>query len=137
MIRPPPRSTRTDTPFPYTTLFRSATGHGSEAIGDYSTAIGASAYAADNATAIGNGSEASGEASTVTGKNGFASGTNSTAVGFAASAGSMFPGGAFANADPPALGAHAQAGAGAAGPTGAASRGHSTLANTPHAPTPG
>src|SRR3546814_2814687 len=43
--------------------------------------------------------EASGEASTVTGKNGFASGTNSTAVGFAASAGSMFPGGAFANAD--------------------------------------
>src|SRR3546814_17435679 len=23
MIRPPPRSTRTDTPFPYTTLFRS------------------------------------------------------------------------------------------------------------------
>src|SRR3546814_9604946 len=53
----------------------------------YSTAIGASAYAADNATAIGNGSEASGEASTVTGKNGFASGTNSTAVGFAASAG--------------------------------------------------
>src|SRR3546814_13767714 len=24
MIRPPPRSTRTDTPFPYTTLFRSA-----------------------------------------------------------------------------------------------------------------
>src|SRR3546814_4049489 len=96
MIRPPPRSTRTDTPFPYTTLFRSATGHGSEAIGDYSTAIGASAYAADNATAIGNGSEASGEASTVTGKNGFASGTNSTAVGFDASAGSMYPGGAFA-----------------------------------------
>src|SRR3546814_998252 len=26
MIRPPPRSTRTDTPFPYTTLFRSPTG---------------------------------------------------------------------------------------------------------------
>src|SRR3546814_11320958 len=24
MVRPPPRSTRTDTPFPYTTLFRSA-----------------------------------------------------------------------------------------------------------------
>src|SRR3546814_14332440 len=27
MIRRPPRSTRTDTLFPYTTLFRSATGH--------------------------------------------------------------------------------------------------------------
>src|SRR3546814_13889662 len=26
MIRPPPRSTRTDTPFPYTTLCRSGTG---------------------------------------------------------------------------------------------------------------
>src|SRR3546814_15524888 len=26
MIRPPPGSTRTDTPFPYTTLFRSTTG---------------------------------------------------------------------------------------------------------------
>src|SRR3546814_16193955 len=31
MIRPPPRSTRTDTLFPYTTLFRS---HVSAAIGD-------------------------------------------------------------------------------------------------------
>src|SRR3546814_18368199 len=28
MIRRPPRSTRTDTLFPYTTLFRSAVGHG-------------------------------------------------------------------------------------------------------------
>src|SRR3546814_18324853 len=28
MIRPPPRSTRTDTPFPYTTLFRSILGIG-------------------------------------------------------------------------------------------------------------
>src|SRR3546814_15828443 len=28
MIRRPPRSTRTDTLFPYTTLFRSAAGHG-------------------------------------------------------------------------------------------------------------
>src|SRR3546814_9256158 len=28
MIRPPPRSTRTDTLFPYTTLFRSLVGHG-------------------------------------------------------------------------------------------------------------
>src|SRR3546814_15315542 len=33
MLRPPPRSTRTDTLFPYTTLFRSpatSTGHGSD-----------------------------------------------------------------------------------------------------------
>src|SRR3546814_10376897 len=28
MIRPPPRSTRTDTLFPYTTLFRSTSGNG-------------------------------------------------------------------------------------------------------------
>src|SRR3546814_14369604 len=27
MLRPPPRSTRTDTPFPYTTLFRSWVDH--------------------------------------------------------------------------------------------------------------
>src|SRR3546814_7134797 len=31
MIRRPPRSTRTDTLFPYTTLFRSDRGHGSRA----------------------------------------------------------------------------------------------------------
>src|SRR3546814_8321301 len=30
MIRLPPRSTRTDTPFPYTTLFRSGDGHAME-----------------------------------------------------------------------------------------------------------
>src|SRR3546814_3011980 len=31
MIRPPPRSTRTDTPFPYTTLFRAAAARRREA----------------------------------------------------------------------------------------------------------
>src|SRR3546814_6581450 len=33
MIRRPPRSTRTDTLFPYTTLFRSADGVGAERVG--------------------------------------------------------------------------------------------------------
>src|SRR3546814_21019991 len=34
MIRRPPRSTRTDTLFPYTTLFRSLAGHLVAAVGD-------------------------------------------------------------------------------------------------------
>src|SRR3546814_6350319 len=34
MIRPPPRSTRTDTLFPYTTLFRSAAGALQRVVGD-------------------------------------------------------------------------------------------------------
>src|SRR3546814_15761933 len=34
MLRPPPRSTRTDTPFPYTTLFRSFTRAAEEGVVD-------------------------------------------------------------------------------------------------------
>src|SRR3546814_8522475 len=43
MIRRPPRSTRTDTLFPYTTLFRSfaAVGHAHRRVGKRDTAIGA------------------------------------------------------------------------------------------------
>src|SRR3546814_5296073 len=42
MIRPPPRSTRTDTPFPYTTLFRSVMAFGptGRAAGPDGTGIG-------------------------------------------------------------------------------------------------
>src|SRR3546814_13699237 len=37
MIRRPPRSTRTDTLFPYTTLFRSVPGEQSRSVGDVSS----------------------------------------------------------------------------------------------------
>src|SRR3546814_3835209 len=40
MIRPPPRSTRTDTLFPYTTLFRSVTMRGLLAVATSRVAIG-------------------------------------------------------------------------------------------------
>src|SRR3546814_4285663 len=43
MIRRPPRSTRTDTLFPYTTLFRSFRGH----VAGCALGIGAAAYAGD------------------------------------------------------------------------------------------
>src|SRR3546814_3997888 len=40
MIRRPPRSTRTDTLFPYTTLFRSAVGSGLAAVAEELDAVG-------------------------------------------------------------------------------------------------
>src|SRR3546814_16816187 len=40
MIRRPPRSTRTDTLFPYTTLFRSAVTFGNQAIADGGAPVG-------------------------------------------------------------------------------------------------
>src|SRR3546814_8121972 len=40
MIRRPPRSTRTDTLFPYTTLFRSGHGDGALAIGEVEAPLG-------------------------------------------------------------------------------------------------
>src|SRR3546814_16735146 len=39
MIRPPPRATRTDTPFPDTTLFRSVAGEGDRADRDEAVAF--------------------------------------------------------------------------------------------------
>src|SRR3546814_12146402 len=58
MIRPPPRSTRTDTLFPYTTLFRSgdSDGGGDEPAGDAPAAEAAS-LEADQAMSADGGSE--------------------------------------------------------------------------------
>src|SRR3546814_7581478 len=60
MIRPPPRSTRTDTPFPYTTLFRSAldrrgggaAGRVQRAIDEPRLGVGMAAEADDAAEAL-------------------------------------------------------------------------------------
>src|SRR3546814_11847495 len=60
MIRPPPRSTRTDTPFPYTTLFRSAlerrgggaAGRVQRAIDEPRLGVGMAAEADDAAAAL-------------------------------------------------------------------------------------
>src|SRR3546814_16553224 len=46
MIRRPPRSTRTDTLFPYTTLFRSAYAPSQDAIGGDNLYLGADAWVA-------------------------------------------------------------------------------------------
>src|SRR3546814_2139520 len=65
MIRRPPRSTRTDTLFPYTTLFRSY-----QALGNQinTIAIGTNSLAdAESAIAIGAGSEATGNNSVALG----------------------------------------------------------------------
>src|SRR3546814_13121890 len=40
MIRRPPRSTRTDTRFPYTTLFRSPQAHGATQVGSVGALLG-------------------------------------------------------------------------------------------------
>src|SRR3546814_8136082 len=50
MIRRPPRSTRTDTLFPYTTLFRSALGAYGYSV--YAVAIGAEAVYFDTVTVV-------------------------------------------------------------------------------------
>src|SRR3546814_18472067 len=52
MIRRPPRSTRTDTLFPYTTLFRSSLSDGSSISGDFSGNAGAGflGWVGDNIT---------------------------------------------------------------------------------------
>src|SRR3546814_8324721 len=47
MIRRPPRSTRTDTPFPYTTLFRSARGMDEAALADIDADVAHVAAAAE------------------------------------------------------------------------------------------
>src|SRR3546814_18988217 len=61
MIRRPPRSTRTDTLFPYTTLFRSL-GHGARAAADGATALGFSYSAiSESGVAVGNHSTYIGE----------------------------------------------------------------------------
>src|SRR3546814_1611023 len=75
MIRRPPRSTRTDTLFPYTTLFRSS-GSGSHAFGTFNEAIGtgSSAFGHENTT--------EGERSSAFGFLNVASGTRSTALGY-------------------------------------------------------
>src|SRR3546814_20125323 len=75
MIRRPPRSTRTDTLFPYTTLFRSS-GSGSHAFGTFNEAIGtgSSAFGHENTT--------EGERSSAFGFLNVASGTPSTALGY-------------------------------------------------------
>src|SRR3546814_11754717 len=52
MIRQPPRSTRTDTLFPYTTLFRSLDGPTAEAISGICTEVVAAPDADDEAKAI-------------------------------------------------------------------------------------
>src|SRR3546814_8922918 len=69
MLRRPPRSTRTDTLFPYTTLFRSAVGVHNIASGSSSSAVG---Y--DN--------EATGTLSSAFGYANQASGANSVAIGY-------------------------------------------------------
>src|SRR3546814_7460174 len=58
MIRRPPRSTRTDTLFPYTTLFRSiGTGPNTKASSDNALALGSNAAATNqNSVALGAGS---------------------------------------------------------------------------------
>src|SRR3546814_7838636 len=77
MIRRPPRSTRTDTLFPDTTLFRSSSG-------ESSTSLGESAFAtADGATALGAGSSADGLNSVALGAGSIADRDNSVSVGSA------------------------------------------------------
>src|SRR3546814_12319337 len=76
-IRRPPRSTRTDTLFPYTTLFRSNTvaGNGASGFGKDNVASGVST------SAFGSGNEASGSSSSAFGRNNVASGEMGSAFG--------------------------------------------------------
>src|SRR3546814_13836042 len=83
MIRLPPRSTRTDTLFPYTTRFR-LIGWDAWSGGESSTALGESAFAlADGATALGAGSSADGLNSVALGAGSIADRDNSVSVGSA------------------------------------------------------
>src|SRR3546814_17773314 len=50
MIRLPPRSTRTDTLFPYTTLFRSSAGNDELTVGDGNDSVAGDAMAVGTAT---------------------------------------------------------------------------------------
>src|SRR3546814_3543171 len=81
MIRRQPRSTRTDTLFPYTTLFRSvgaeawAAGVGSTAVGFYSTTYGA------DSVALGANSMADADNSVALGANSYADRANTVSVG--------------------------------------------------------
>src|SRR3546814_10435002 len=53
MLRRPPRSTRTDTLFPYTTLFRSGVLINTASVAAYDGQIGQAAYAASKAGVVG------------------------------------------------------------------------------------
>src|SRR3546814_4818924 len=88
MIRRPPRSTRTDTLFPYTTLFRSiALGQNAKADqGSSAIAIGTGAVASSTTTsgdslAIGAATQATGQDSMALGAQTKATGTNSIVIG--------------------------------------------------------
>src|SRR3546814_2287533 len=52
MIRLPPRSTRTDTLFPYTTLFRSIVGHHRQLLVEVGLRLGAGGLAVERAIAL-------------------------------------------------------------------------------------